>query len=750
MARSQTNRFLVRTVRQHCTRRARRHVPLGLEQLERREVLSSSFSYVLNNGNLYQKTSAGETLLDHNVQSYQADGQGHVAILEQSGELKYYSKPNLTPIDSGVTAYHLGGSDVLVELDSQGNYQRYTQATGTVPVDSGVQSFAVASSGRVYLLQKDGTFLGSPDGLPGDFTELDSSAEEFAVAASGRVYVLQKDGTFLGSNDGLPGDFTQIDSGVQAFALAATGRVYILQSDGTFLGSSDGLPGDFKQIDTGVQSIALASTGLIYELENSGLLLSSSTGLAGSFTIAARMVTSISLSNGTLVVNDWFSQNLDDPGVAAEARKEFAADDALTYTDLLAVFHEADVGSTISAAQLQSLQALAANASLLNISAADDDLASKTVNGDPADSHYRGQRLAPLEAGSSSVILKDLVNKWFLGGDLPAAGGSYEAVNDVLFSKKSGPSYKDASQGDLGDCWLIAALAETAARMSSIISSMFIPNGNNTWTVRFYINGVADYVTVDDYLPNGGTFYDNIEGRPMWVALAEKAFAQENASGQLQTSNPGVNSYGALDGGDPAVSLAAVTGLSANDFNVDPSAVGTAWQQGLLIALSTPERPANGSVVPDHCYAVVGFNQTTGAITLFNPWGVNGGYNGGIYYPGFLVVSGSSLSKSFNLITTCGTEELRTESTLDVDPQSSLVIPDRTSNVAAGLSGQRRDSGIIGSAVSPTAADGNPVDALFLALSDRHERARHESDHALALEQTLAQDGFRVEEWRIV
>jgi hypothetical protein len=305
-----------------------------------------------------------------------------------------------------------------------------------------------------------------------------------------------------------------------------------------------------------------------------------------------------------------------------------------------------------------------ANASLLNISDPVVDLASKTVNGDPADSRYQGQKLSALSAGGSSVVLRDLVSKWFLGLDHPAASGAYAAVGGALFAK-AGPSYGDVCQGYLGDCWLIASFAETAARMPSIIKSMFIANGNGTWTVRFYINGAADYVTVDNQLPDGGSLYDFVAGKPLWVGLAEKAFAQENASGQLWTAHPGANSYGALDGGDPSVALAAITGLTTDNFSVDLSSLGAAWQQGQLIALSTPFHPASGSIVGDHCYAVVGYNAKTGAVTVFNPWGTGGGYNSadGIYYPGYVTLSSKALARSFDEITTSGAAVSGTERT---------------------------------------------------------------------------------------
>ena len=72
---------------------------------------------------------------------------------------------------------------------------------------------------------------------------------------------------------------------------------------------------------------------------------------------------------------------------------------------------------------------------------------------------------------------------------------------------------------------------------------MFTDNGDGTYTVRFYNGGKPDYVTVDSYLPavtptsyRYPTRFVSLYDRPItdtWVALAEKAYAQECASGWI-------------------------------------------------------------------------------------------------------------------------------------------------------------------------------------------------------------------------
>ena len=77
--------------------------------------------------------------------------------------------------------------------------------------------------------------------------------------------------------------------------------------------------------------------------------------------------------------------------------------------------------------------------------------------------------------------------------DHPAADTTYSNVNGTLFGP-NGPSYLDVQQGDVGDCWLLASLAEVAARDPEDIRDMFTADGTtvengvtvNLYKVRFY------------------------------------------------------------------------------------------------------------------------------------------------------------------------------------------------------------------------------------------------------------------------
>ena len=304
-----------------------------------------------------------------------------------------------------------------------------------------------------------------------------------------------------------------------------------------------------------------------------------------------------------------------------------------------------------------------------------------------------------LGAGSSSVQLTDLVDKWFLGMDHPTltTSGSYSKVSGNLFGA-GGPSYTDVYQGALGDCTVLASLAETAAR-TNIISSMFTANGNNTWTVRFYHAGSPVYVTVDNQLPGGGGLYDHPHNNVLWPALAEKAYAELNQEGWLGTLSPGTNSYKALDNGNASTMVAALgafTGRSASSIAVNPTNIASALSSGKLVVIGTGNTVSNKDIEHNHCYAVVGYNASAAQpFTVFNPWGMAGGYDGSNFIWGQFTANAAALSAYF--VSGASTSSMPTVAT-------ASPIPFVT-HVAAPLS-----------SFSPAAGPVSHADAAFASL----------------------------------
>ena len=191
--------------------------------------------------------------------------------------------------------------------------------------------------------------------------------------------------------------------------------------------------------------------------------------------------------------------------------------------------------------------------------------------------------------GGNPIGGYNLPRKLKLLQNRPATTATYTPVSGSLFGP-NGPSYQDVKQGGLGDCWLLASLAEVAARDPADIRNMFtadgitVENGSvvSVYTVRFFDSaGAAAYVTVDTELPtsSGSTIYDQPVNGVLWVALAEKAYAEANGARIVTTSCMGSDSYASLEGRLPTQSsaqaqgglacwaLQAITGKEAIGFN---------------------------------------------------------------------------------------------------------------------------------------------------------------------------------------
>ncbi|HLH98866.1 MAG TPA: putative Ig domain-containing protein [Xanthobacteraceae bacterium] len=334
----------------------------------------------------------------------------------------------------------------------------------------------------------------------------------------------------------------------------------------------------------------------------------------------------------------------------------------------------ATCNSTLTSAEFSDLQTIVANLNNgVTTSAYLTGVMTDLVDGNSGNATWTGgakssTALGNLKAGSTAAQLSELNGKWLLGTDLPSdyvnMSGyspftvSYSACSSPLFGQ-SGPSMNDINQGYLGDCYFLSSLAEVAHQDSSIISSMFTVNGNNTYGVRFYVDGVAEYVTVNNSLADGGTMFNY--GTNIWASLAEKAYAQLQAEGVVTGNSVNYgNSWSTIgNGGAPEFALEEVTGASAiTDF----SANGSSWAKyvynsslsetsyafgnstaSVLSVLSTDlasgddvilssytnaaDSSGNTTLVADHAMSIYGYDSTTGMLEIRNPWGTMSGQN---------------------------------------------------------------------------------------------------------------------------
>jgi hypothetical protein len=329
---------------------------------------------------------------------------------------------------------------------------------------------------------------------------------------------------------------------------------------------------------------------------------------------------------------DWFTVNLTDAGLMNAARTA-SSDGNLSRADMIGIFRATQIDGLVSAAELTDLRTIVTNASRWSMTDDVKTLSAKLLSTDRANLTYQGTALAVLGANSTAGLMENLVNKWFFGLDRPtltSTNYSYRSISGSLF--QSGISATDIKQGQIGDCYFLASLASIAQEQPSYIQNMFIDNGDNTWTVRFRNGANWDYVTVDRFLAtnssgtlvyaSSGSNFANASNE-LWVALAEKAYAQIGESGWIRGLSKATNSYAAIEGGWMTYVITQVTGLKT-----DWDYITTINQQTLIdwvnsnkiLTLGTNSAPGNG-LVGDHAYAITGYDASTQKFFVRNPWG---------------------------------------------------------------------------------------------------------------------------------
>jgi hypothetical protein len=332
----------------------------------------------------------------------------------------------------------------------------------------------------------------------------------------------------------------------------------------------------------------------------------------------------------------------------------YFADGSINRAEMISLLRAAGDDGLVDALELLDLRYIVSNASRFNIPGYVEVLASNVVNSNPANARFQGAASSNLISGSSATLLNNLIDKWFLGVDLPALTSSaisYRTASGVLFGDS--PSRFDLRQGALGDCYFLASLGAMADRHVDAVRNMFIDNGDGTFTVRFFhgnygayynadgsINsgfssgtGRADYVTVNRQLPaySNNTFaYSNYGGslsnpaNVLWIALAEKAYAQWNETGRA--GRDGTNRYTAIEGGLMARVNAQVLGYNSTDYalsSAPKAAIVQAMNAHRAVTIGTRSGVTAGGLVGGHAYVVAGYSAGNDTFSLFNPWGTS-------------------------------------------------------------------------------------------------------------------------------
>lgn len=256
------------------------------------------------------------------------------------------------------------------------------------------------------------------------------------------------------------------------------------------------------------------------------------------------MTTTLKIAGAT--VSSWISR-ITDAQIKSDIQS-FTLDGDFSRADAIQLFSNLASRGSLTTDGLLSLKIFASNLNYgFTVSSYVASTLQQIINGSPANATWNGGALTAtplgnLAVGSTATQITQLVGKWILGTDNPAAsltdwdaarsdgtgqaptmkliktdystdnqGGSYVFTTDEtltykslslpLFSANSGVSVHDVAQGSVGDCGFWSAALLIAQNHKDTLTSMFVDNGDGSYGVRFYVNGAEKWVTVNNQLP---------------------------------------------------------------------------------------------------------------------------------------------------------------------------------------------------------------------------------------------------------
>jgi hypothetical protein len=278
------------------------------------------------------------------------------------------------------------------------------------------------------------------------------------------------------------------------------------------------------------------------------------------------------------------------------------------------------------------------------------------LTGTPSPESSGSSSPVPSETPSPPVTLETYVypnpklnnDKW---DDL-----EYVEVNGEISVLGEGDGHKivpnDINQGDIGDCYFIAAMAEIASQNPEIISNM-ISEKNNNYTIQFYQRQffnlfgklVPHEVTIDSSLPmKDGEYYFSKGADPneVYPMVIEKALAAENGSYKAiiggygnramemisgvpsETHKPEDITLDEISNFDEAGY--AMTATTRTDLKIEVELFGKEVKIDIQNRLVDQEPLFTNLILfPDHVYFVVDTDTTYGTITVANPHLGDGG-----------------------------------------------------------------------------------------------------------------------------
>lgn len=204
---------------------------------------------------------------------------------------------------------------------------------------------------------------------------------------------------------------------------------------------------------------------------------------------------------------------------------------------------------------------------------------------------------------------------------------SLPTINRQLYASGQ-PNFAALHQGPIGDCFFFSGIGWLALNRPQVIMQAIQPLPNGQYQVKFPNGPQVVVPTPTDaeilFFNSSSTITDGL-----WVSILEKAVGSILPNYTQRVVDRAEPEYNIALGGGPAMIEQIWTGAMPTVIYLDKrpsrqqvrSALIRVQERRLMSQALTPRRSIAHSVAGDHVYAILGFDQSTDMVTIWNPWG---------------------------------------------------------------------------------------------------------------------------------